>query len=174
MRKISYAIILLLFIGSVNAGVTHPNQVKIAPGEKGEFNFAIDAAIFDVPIKCTIEFKPQTPLDIKFKKTEVELNPGAREFIIGEVKVSKSITPGLYKETFCVSCTRLSNLAGATTRPRYCDLPISVTVSDEFKSTKENPGSINIYLILLILINVILFITIILIYAKKKKSKKDF
>lgn len=170
-KKTIYLLIFLLFIQLAYAGVSHPSQISLAPGEKAEFNFAVDNAIFNVPIECTISLETkQTSLEISFKKTKVRLEPGTREFIIGEVKVPKNINSGFYKETFCVSCDKLSNTPGATTRPRYCGIPIRVNVGEEYRTNnKENP--FNISTSVLTLMNILLLIIVILLYTKRRRSK---
>jgi len=158
--------IILLFIKSVLAGVTYPEQLSLAPGEKSEFLFAVDAATSEIPIKCKIEFNEQTPLKINFKKTEITLQPGTREFITGEVKVPRKTNSGNYKETFCVSCDPLVDIEGTTTRPRYCDIPIRV----EIKAHEESPQkTTKILASIFISINIILLIISLILFIKRRK-----
>ena len=167
--KLKILILLLLSINLVGAGVSHPRALKLAPGETGEFRFAIDAALFDVDLQCTIEFEGQTDLDVKFDTEEVLVKAGERVFITGKVKVPKDSEVRSYKEEFCVSCDKVVQVAGGGTRPRYCDIPISVSVVE-----KESPGTFlsASFIILLIIVIILSLILISIIIIKRRKRMK--
>ena len=167
MKKLNCLFILILFIELVIAGVSYPNPIILDSGETGKFNFAIDAALFDYPLVCNIEFNGKTPLTINFDRKEINIDAGKRVFIQGNVKVPEQIKSGTFTESFCVSCNP-ATVADTNTRPRYCDIPIKVTVTGSGATLKQElPNNIN-WIIFLAVINSLLILALILLIKKRK------
>ena len=163
MNKLSFFILLLFLVPLVNAGVSYPAPMSLTPGEKGDFHFAVDAALFDDDLKCVIEFDFRTLLEINFHEEELSIDAGKRIFVEGDVVVPKDIEEGYYEESFCVSCERVTETSGVSTRPRYCDIPVRVTV------VKEPFG---FSFILVIILVVLLILAFIFLKRRRKISRK--
>ena len=156
----------------IYAGVTFPDLTKLNPGDKGNFDFRVDATLFDEPLECVIDtLSKNTSLEVSFETNKIELQPKERKYVSGIVKVPRNTEYGFYKETFCVTCERKQEISGTTTRPRYCGIPINVEVGNYFKkSNYEFPEWIKSKIFFFILINIVLISTIIFIVIKKKKK----
>lgn len=163
-------LVIIIQIQSVLAGVSHPQTLVMHQNQESEFSFAIDAAMFEYPLSCEMSLETSnTELEIKFLQNTVKIEAGSREFIKGQIKTPKDIEAGTYYETFCVSCDVISGLQGATTKPRYCGIPIQVII--ERDSNNDSKQNISLKAILLI-INLIL-LTVLAIFIKKWDFQKS-
>jgi len=174
--KTQLFIFILLVLDVVSASVSHPAPLKLSPGEKGKFTFAIDAALFSTDLQCKIEFESKTPLTVSFDALETKIGAGKRVFVKGEIKAPNNIETGTYQETFCVACNPLNVESGTTTKPRYCDIPLTISIEKTQKSLsiEKIQQPLNIvsqqWNILLIVLNISLIVTAIIIFKKRKRS----
>ncbi len=175
MKRTILGLILVSLISIlVSASVSHPTPITLNSGEKGKFNFAVDAALFSTNLQCTIEFEQKTPLEVTFDTKEINVEAGKRTFVQGEVKTPRDIQEGTHLETFCISCNPISPDAGTATKPRYCDIPISVSVikTEQPLGIIEQPLEIikQPVTLMLVIVNILLLVTTIIIFKRRKEN----
>ncbi len=180
MKKIIYAVLIIILSQIVFAGVTNPlpAELNLLPGESGRFKFQIQTVTSDYNLSCDYSLEEKSPLNIEFDSDEIVVPAGTIEDIYGTVDVPDELDYGTYEASFCISCEPTSKKAGASVKIDTCDLPIKVNVVSGRE--KENmyvpPKPVNRTFIIVITILVFLIITGMIYFfsklSKKPKKKK--
>ncbi len=181
------AIMLLIIIQIVSAGVTNPapTNLELKKGESGRFKFQIQNTKQAEPVICSAVLEGDSPLIIEFDEEEMAVEGNSIKYFYGTVTPPdddtrsegrlKPIEFGQYTQSFCVQCRKGAAAAGAAIQIITCSLPINVNVVEG--RTKENmyitPKPIKIIHILIAVI-IIILILIILVYLLHFLKKKRF
>jgi len=149
IKKLFFIVIFLLFIPIIyaNYAVSQPRAVTVERGAEQEFDFQLQAYNSDEDLTCSYSVD-ENPFKIDIPNSNV--SKGSSSIIKAKLTAPRNIELGDYSYTFCVDCDPIIQSAGSTTKVRFCDMPIDITVIEAEKEPFSVLGIVAVLAIVII------------------------